>query len=219
MTKRIRRRVAAAHSALSVEYPVPTIIEFVLDETGSMDQAATIGGYNDFLREQRGQPGVCLLTLTKFDTRGLRTPYTDIEIGLVPDLTLATYVPGEWTNLYDAIVWRAAVLKTRLAKWDIRPNVLFVVMTDGDDNASRNTVEQARDCVLNGNTLGWTCVYLGPPRSAATGLKLGFPEGNIKTFEARETRQTMQALSAATTAFRAAAATTTSFFGAQTAAC
>lgn len=120
----------------------PTIIEFLLDETGSMGRylEQTIGGYADFLDEQCKHDILCLMTLTKFDTDGQRTPFADLDIRMVPHLTTNTYVPTAQTNLYDTIISRIAARRAQLQTWDIKPRVLFVCMTDGEDNASTRSV-------------------------------------------------------------------------------
>lgn len=186
---------------------VPTVIEFILDETGSMSSwlYPTISGFNDFLKEQRNQSGQALLTLTKFDTAGLKTPFTDIDVKMAPELTTTTFVPGGGTNLRDAIGERIAALKARLSSWPVQPNVLVVAMTDGEDNASRIYNEMSLAGLLREQQAGgWTFVYLGATANAVeVGKRLGFPPGNIKQFEGSQMYQTMQVLSGSTTAYRA----------------
>jgi hypothetical protein len=199
----------------SIVYPVPTLIEFLLDETGSMrgHLNATIGGYNDFLDLQRQRPEPCLLSLTKFDTHGLRTPYIDSDIQCVPDLTEASFLPGAGTNLRDAILARIDALSARLANWDVIPPVLFVVMTDGQDNASNVAPEVVAARVGAATVQGWSCVYLGANGPAnQIGTSLGFAAGNIRSFETARMRETMHDLGQATSAFRASGAPTEQFF-------
>lgn len=205
-----RRKPARANTGVQ---QTPTIIEFLLDETGSMGSCkpATVNGFNDFLSEQRSQAGTCLLTLTKFDTAGQKTPYMDIDIRMTPDMQPDWFIPGGGTNLRDTIGARLASLKQRLETWGTKPNVLVVVMTDGDDNASREYSEDVISKALKSYMEeGWTFVYLGAdPRALATGNRLGFPEGNVKSFATNKMRETMQNLATATTAYRATRATTT----------
>ena len=196
--------------------PVPTVIEFLLDETGSMKLhlETTIGGYNDFIDEQRRLNELCLLTLTKFDTKGLRTPYSDIDIQMVPYLNQTTFVPGEMTNLYDAIVTRIDDLKHRLTtKWDIKPKILFVVMTDGENNASRFNIIDVVGRVKRAIDEGWGCTYLGAnQRANFVGGQMGFLDSNIKSFESARMRETMQELGRATKAFRAGTVSASNIF-------
>lgn len=194
----------------------PVVLEFILDETGSMNQRRTIAGFNEFLSEQRNAPGDCRMTLTKFHSGRTLTPYMDLDIGMAPDLTIGTYVPGEWTNLFDAIGERIAIRSGLMSSWPVAPNVLVVIMTDGDDNRSCiHSASSIRDMVLSNQERGWTFTYLGADQNAlAVARTLGIPEGNAKSFASANIVQTMGELAAATVAYRATGAATKTFFGA-----
>lgn len=203
--------------------PVPTVIEFLLDETGSMASCKqeTICGFNEFLSEQRGQAGLCLMTLTKFDTAGIRTPFVDLDVRLAPNLSNATFCPGESTNLRDALIARINAVRERVSSWDVKPNILFLAMTDGQDNASKSGEGEVAELVRRMGE-GWTFVYLGADQNAvAVGNRLGFPEGNCRSFARQHIHTTMKTVSAATTAYRAvrasgsAASVDTDFFAAR----
>ncbi len=185
----------------------PTIIEFLLDETGSMSicKSATVSGFNDFLSEQRSQDGNCLLTLTKFDSYAQKTPYTDIDVRMVPDMQPDWFIPGGGTNLRDTIGSRLLSLKQRLDSWSTKPNVLVVVMTDGEDTCSSEYSEVlVNKALASYMEEGWTFVYLGADKGALqTAYRLGFPEGNVKPFSTDKMRETMQTFASATTAYRA----------------
>lgn len=197
----------------------PTLIEMVLDETGSMSacKAETISGFNAFLDEQRGNNG-CMLTLTKFDTAGLRTPYVDLDVGMVPHLNDNTYLPNLGTNLRDAIGERIEAIAARTADWPVQPHVLLVAITDGGDNASRRfSPEQIAALLRERTAQGWTFVYLGPKGSGEIAESLGFAPGNIREFDVSEMTATMAAVSQATTVYCATrsadVAAEQSFFG------
>lgn len=187
----------------------PTVIEFVLDETGSMASCrdATIGGFNEYINSQRAQTGKCLLTLTKFDTNGLKTPYTDIDLQLVPDLDHNTYIPGQSTNLYDAIGTRIVSLEQRLAthNWPVQPHVLVIIMTDGFDNASREySAASIKEFIGKKEGQGWTFVYLGANQDAwKVGQTFGMSQGNTMSYDTAQTRETMRSLSESQSAYRA----------------
>jgi Mg-chelatase subunit ChlD len=128
-----------------------THIAVILDRTGSMESIRddTIGGFNAFLTEQKQQPGKATLTLVQFDSQD---PYEVIHqvktIKEVSELTKETYVPRASTPLLDAIGRGINDLEKCLAdmKEDSRPSkVVFVVITDGQENASR---EFRRDQIL-----------------------------------------------------------------------
>lgn len=195
---------------------VPTLIEFILDETGSMASClqGAIAGFNTFLSEQSNQSGECYFTLTKFSTSQKLTVYSDLDIKMVPQINDGTYKPDGGTNLYDVIVERIGNLKQRISTWDITPRVLVVCLTDGEDNSSRlnpNDVKTQINALDN-----WSFVYLGANHNATSiAHKLGFPENNVKTFEVSKISQTMEELSSRTTAYRSGTVSAKSFYGEQ----
>ena len=199
-----KARVAQAQPAS--DNTCTTLIEFLLDETGSMPKEGTISGFNVFLEEQKRQPGHCLFTLTKFDTSAIKTPFVDIEIGMVPPLATNTFTPGELTNLRDAIIERARALEDRLRSFTTPPQVIFVVLTDGGDNASRFDERMVRDTLKAREAEGWTFLYRGPKGSGlAAARALGFAPEHSAEFDVANIRATMTELSSATTAVRTAA--------------
>lgn len=119
-----------------------THIAVILDRTGSMQSIRddTIGGFNTFLGEQQKLPGSATLTLVQFDSQD---PYEVIHqmvpIKDVPVLTRKTYVPRSSTPLLDAMGRGINDLEEQLAKLTKakKPDlVVFVVITDGQENAS-----------------------------------------------------------------------------------
>jgi hypothetical protein len=101
----------------------------------------TIGGFNAFLRDQKAQAGSATLTLVQFDTQD---PYEVIHrfkpVQEVPELTRATYVPRASTPLLDAMGMGINDLEKAIADMPVhdRPaRAVFVVITDGQENSSR----------------------------------------------------------------------------------
>lgn len=207
-TKQRPRRARSA--SVHVAQPSPSLqfcIEFVLDETGSMSrvQRQTVAGFNEFLSEQQAQEGDCRLSLSKFESGSIRCPVQGMDIGLVPPMSLKTFRPGGGTNLFDAIGDRIEALEDRLSSWAVKPQVFFVVMTDGGDSMSTffnsdmifRMVTQKRDS-------GWTFAYLGADRNALQiGRNLGFRDSEITCFEQANIENVFRDLSAATTVHRA----------------
>ena len=118
-----------------------THIAIILDRSGSMKQIKddTIGGFNQFLEDQQKEEGYATVTLAQFDSSyELLEDFTDI--GEVPLLTEETFIPRSMTALQDAIGLTVNSVGQKLAALDEkdRPSkVLICVMTDGDENASR----------------------------------------------------------------------------------
>lgn len=118
--------------------PNLTDITLVVDRSGSMasirDDAE--GGVNSFIEQQAKQKGEALITLVEFDTA-----YDFVAKG-VPAQSMRRYklVPRGMTALLDAVGRAINETGLRLAKMNEneRPGlVIFVVMTDGYENSSR----------------------------------------------------------------------------------
>lgn len=142
-------------------------IVIVLDRSGSMEarKDETIGGFNGFLEDQQTEPGECRFTLTQFDNE-YEVVLDGVPIKDVPRLTPKTYVPRGTTALLDAIGRTINVASARLEATpeDQRPSkVLFVVLTDGHENASVE-FKRARvfEMVKEQETANkWTFVFIG----------------------------------------------------------
>jgi hypothetical protein len=183
-----------------------TLIEFVLDETGSMNSCrdSTISGFNEYVNAQRNEMGDCLLSLTKFDSNSIQNIYTDKPIKEAPFLDRKSYRPDAMTNLYDAIGVRIRALEVRLSEMAVKPSVLFVIMTDGDDNRSLEyTAASIKPLIKEKEDSGWTFVFLGANQDAwAVGRTFGMNHGNTMTYSTANMTKTMATLSTATTAYR-----------------
>ena len=115
-----------------------TDITLVVDRSGSMQQVRedAEGGVNSFIAEQTKEPGEALLTLVQFDTE-YEFLHKGVPISQVPRYEL---VPRGMTALLDAVGRAINETGERLAKMDEadRPGlVVFVVMTDGLENSSK----------------------------------------------------------------------------------
>ena len=172
--------------------PGYTHIAVILDRTGSMESIRddTIGGFNAFLNEQKQQPGKATLTLVQFDSQD---PYEVIHqvktIKEVPELTRETYVPRATTPLLDAMGRGINDLEKCLAdmkEGDRLVKVVFVVITDGQENASR---EFQRDQILKminekEKQSGWQFVFLSADLDAINdAMAQGFQPAAAMAFD------------------------------------
>ena len=118
-----------------------TEIVCVLDRSGSMTsmQKDAIGGFNTFLKEQKeAKIGECKLTMNLFDHEQLIVHDCEL-LDAVEPLTGRTYSPRGATALLDALGMTINLVGDRLSKTpeEKRPGaVIFVVLTDGAENAS-----------------------------------------------------------------------------------
>lgn len=197
---------ARADATIASAEQAPTFLEILIDETSSMGcvKPHTIAAFNSFIEEQRQLGESCQVTMTKFSTYKVTTPYEMIDLAMVPALTPNTFNPSGSTNLFDTIEDRINALSATIG--NIPCNVLFIVLTDGEDNQSRRAdVNSIRRRLGERMEAGWTFVYLGAFEQALDmGLQMGFPEGNIKAFSNVEIGSAMAQTSMATTAYRSA---------------
>lgn len=182
--------------------PPITFIDMLLDETGSMSRcaSATRAGFDAFVAAQASEPGECFLTLSTFDSTGVRTPYENLRIGAVLPLS---FFPGATTNLLDCMGERLSAVMHQ----DRQGRSVFVVVTDGDDNASVTWTERTvRELVLRAQSLGIVVLFMGPAGDAeAVAGRLGIPGHCVRPFSTERMRETMDEMSAVVTAFRSGA--------------
>ncbi len=147
-----------------------TDITFVLDKSASMSDCVsdTIGGFNKFMKKQKGGKGKCRITTYLFDKPGsLKKLHNDVPITEIPQLTAEQYVADGWSTAYlDALGKTIDETGYRLVKMDEkdRPGkVLFVVLTDGLENASieLNREQVAKKLDIQENNYDWDFVFLG----------------------------------------------------------
>lgn len=164
----LRKQVEAAlaQPQASAQATDSTHICMLLDRTGSMSSIAkdTIGGVNTFLAEQRKAPGACTFTLVQFDTQDPHEIVQDfVNIADAKDLTEATYQPRGGTPLYDAICKTIADCEAKVAAAKDKPSkVVFVIVTDGEENSSNECGKtDAVAAIKRCEDKGWQVVYLG----------------------------------------------------------
>lgn len=186
--------------------PNYTHIAVVLDRSGSMHsiKADTEGGFATFLAEQKAAPGRATISLAQFDDN-YEVVYGPQDIASAPPLKL---VPRGSTALLDAmgktIVSTGEFLES-LPEAQRPGNVIFVVITDGQENASR---EWTRDKVFakvteQQNTYGWTFVFLAANQDAiASGRHLGFAAAQSLSYTDQTVGSTYSTLSASVTRSR-----------------
>ena len=108
-------------------------IVFILDKSGSMagSEKDTIGGYNSFIAKERKNNTNSKVTTILFDNNYEKL-YDRVNISNIKKLTEKEYSVGGCTALYDAIGNTITDLDKKHPE-----KVLFVITTDGEENASR----------------------------------------------------------------------------------
>lgn len=166
--------------------PKNTVVNFVLDETGSMlsVKVATISGFNEYLVGLKESKAKVWMTLTKFNSTKVEVVHDAVLVKDVPDLNEKTYVPEHLTPLYDAIGKTIRATEEALKKKRGKPAVLCVIMTDGLENASKEYTREGIFNLIEEKTKeGWTFAYLGANQDAyAVGESIGVARGSSLNF-------------------------------------
>jgi hypothetical protein len=165
-----------------------TIVNFVLDETGSMQsiKQATINGVNEYFQMLRERKGRIYLTLTQFNSEKVEVVHAHVIMSKVPDLTDETYRPNNLTPLYDAVAKTIKATEERIAKRKTKPAVLCVIMSDGLENASKEWTRDGVFKLIEEKTAeGWTFAYLGANQDAyIVSESIGIARGSAMNFVA-----------------------------------
>jgi len=169
-----------------------TDITFVIDRSLSMRRIAEAmnAGFEDLIAKQRLEPGECFVTLAQFDDE-YEVVFTARPINEVGRYRLE---PRGNTALLDALGRSIQATGQRLAAMPegARPaHVLFVVITDGEENASREfPKEVGRKAIFEmishqQEKYSWEFLFLGANQDAiATAASLGISVNNAVTYKA-----------------------------------
>ena len=140
---------------------------FILDKSGSMAglESDTIGGFNSMLKKQKELDGECRITTVLFDNR-YELLHDRIDIRAVSPMTEKEYRVGGNTALLDAIgrtVNKLVGVQKNTAEEYRAESVMFVIITDGQENASREfSADQVKKMIeLEKEKYGWEFVFLG----------------------------------------------------------
>lgn len=140
-----------------------TRLVFVLDRSGSMSglEKETIGGFNKLLQEQQEVEGKALVTTILFDDQ-YEVLHDSVYINSVPMLTDKEYKVRGCTALLDAI--GNTIQKIKGAGDIKKPDkVLFVIITDGYENASKEyTYKKIKRMIKHHTELErWEFIFIG----------------------------------------------------------
>lgn len=165
-------------------------IVFLLDMTGSMQRlkADVIGGFNQFIIDQKKVKGEAVVTLILFNSEEVTTLFDHLDINTVRELNVEDYKPAGMTPLLDTMGNAIDSLGERLRNTpesDRPEKVMFVVMTDGEENYSRIfSLKQIYEKVKHQrDNYKWEFAFLGANIDAfAEATKLGINLANAATF-------------------------------------
>jgi uncharacterized protein YegL len=168
-----------------------TELVFILDRSGSMSglESDTIGGYNAMLEKQKKESGEVIMTTVLFDDR-YELLHDRINLrGIVPITDKEYYVRGT-TALLDAVgrtINKIGNAQKHTAEEERAEQVMFVITTDGMENASREfSYRKVRRMIEHQKSkYGWEFIFLGANIDAiATAERFGIDEDRATNYNA-----------------------------------
>jgi uncharacterized protein YegL len=167
-----------------------THVSILIDRSGSMSSMKldVIGGFNQLIEDQKKEDGELTVSLTQFDSAGWSGDSTlSLErtndfspVDSVVLLNESNYIPRGGTPLNDALGITIKELGDKLASLneEDRPEkVIVVVITDGEENSSRQyTTSLIKEMIQHQETTyNWKFIYLGANQDS-------FQEGGSRGF-------------------------------------
>ena len=144
-----------------------TELVFILDRSGSMGglENDTIGGFNSMLTKQQAEPGACRITTVLFDNQ-YEILHDRIDIKAVSPITEQEYYVRGSTALLDAVgrtIHKINGVQKNTAEEYRAEKVLFVITTDGMENASREfDYGKIKSMIEHQKSkYGWEFIFLG----------------------------------------------------------
>ena len=154
-------------------------VVFILDKSGSMSgsEESTISSFNEYLAKEKKN---------KFDTRITTVLFSDnysylhknVDVKNVKELTTEDYFVGGCTALYDALGNAINYMNH-----NSRGKVMFIIITDGYENASREFNKNKIKKLIKTHS-DWEFVYIGADiDSYETGGAIGIKKTNIANYK------------------------------------
>ena len=143
-----------------------TELVFILDRSGSMGglESDTIGGFNGMIKKQQKEEGEANVTTVLFDDQ-IETIHDRFPLEIVKPLTEEDYYVRGCTALLDAVgstVKKVENIQKRLPDDRKAEKIIFVITTDGLENASREyTSNMVKKMIEENQKNGWQFIFLG----------------------------------------------------------
>ena len=144
-----------------------TEIVFILDRSGSISglEADTVGGFNAMSAKQKREPGEALISTVLFDDESV-VVHDRVPVQNIAPMTERDYYVRGCTALLDAIggaIHHIGNVHKYARTEDVPEHTLFVITTDGMENASRRyDSERVKQMIERQKTRhGWEFLFLG----------------------------------------------------------
>ena len=191
-----------------------TELVFILDRSGSMQglEGDTIGGFNAMIKKQQKEPGEAFVSTVLFDDQ-TEVLHDRVKVSDVQPMTEKEYYVRGCTALLDAIggaIHHIGNIHKYARPEDVPEHTLFVITTDGMENASRRySAQRVKEMIRRQKEkYGWEFLFLGANIDAVeTAGHLGIAPDRAVNYhcDSEGTRLNYQVLSQAVYAVRCCA--------------
>ena len=192
-----------------------TELVFILDRSGSMQglEGDTIGGFNAMIEKQKKEPGAAFVSTILFDDQ-IEVLHDRVNVGEIRPITEKEYYVRGCTALLDALggaIQHIANIHKYARSEDIPEHTLFVITTDGMENASRRySAWRVREMIRRQKAkYGWEFLFLGANMDAVeTAGHMGIAPDRAVNYhcDSEGTRLNYEVLSQAVSTVRCSAA-------------
>ena len=154
-------------------------VVFILDKSGSMggQEENTISSFNEYLEKEKKNDYDTYITTVLFSDN-YNILHDRVNVKKVKKLTNKDYFVGGCTALYDALGNTINSMKNKDTD-----KVLFIIITDGYENASKEYNQKTIKKLIKNNK-DFEFIYIGADiDSYAAGSDIGIRRNNIANFK------------------------------------
>lgn len=159
-------RVTENPKALDETTADVTELVFVIDMSGSMAglESDTVGGFNALVEKQKREAGRCLVSTVLFNDRS-KVLYDRCDLNRIRPMRSDDYTPNNSTALIDSLsdaIRHISKVHTYIREEDIPKKTMFVVITDGMENASHKySLKSLKELIAIKQKSGWEFLFIG----------------------------------------------------------